>query len=79
MAKAHKHVRLTRGDPKVSAASDVSSRTIGFGQLPYGRGRFGGVAQVVVELGSGRGDYVESLVKEAIFFLEGVMKDAAVR
>lgn len=42
VAKAHKHVRLTRGSLRVTLASQTQSREVGYGEGGFGLGRFGG-------------------------------------
>jgi hypothetical protein len=69
-AKAQKHAHLTRGDPKVSTAAQVNARLIGWGEGPYGGGRYGGAPQVVVDLNSGGFEYVERIVDDALNFLD---------
>src|SRR4051812_25826654 len=53
IAKAQKHVHLERGNPEVSKADQITSKSLGYGQAKYGAGRYGGVAQVVVDLNNG--------------------------
>jgi hypothetical protein len=72
-AKAQKHVRLTRGTPQVTKAEQMSSRPIGWGEGPYGEGRYGGPPQVVIDTDDGNLRYVESLVDSALAFLESEM------
>ncbi|MGA7791775.1 MAG: hypothetical protein WCA19_01970 [Candidatus Acidiferrales bacterium] len=72
-AKAQKHVRLTRGKRHVTKAEQMSSRAIGWGEGPYGEGRFGGPPQVVIDTDDGNLCYVESLVDSALGFLESEM------
>ena len=73
IAKAQKHVHLTRHNPQVTRADQVTTRTIGYGENCYGMGRFGGVEQVVVDIGSGDFSYVENIVDESLAFLEAEM------
>lgn len=75
MAKAQKHVQIlyAKGS-QVPHASSVSAQAVGWGQLPFGRGRFGGPTQIVVQTSQGNADYVENIVDEAIKFLDGEMK-----
>ena len=73
MAKAQKHVVLLKHNPQVTTASSVSVGPIGWGQLPFGRGRFGGIDQLVVQTAAGSADYVESLLDDAIAFLDQEM------
>jgi hypothetical protein len=67
IAKAQKHVRLTRGNPVVTRASQVSERAIGWGEGAWGKGRWGGPPQVVVDMDDDDGSF---------FYLEGVVDDA---
>ncbi len=73
IAKALKHVHLTRGNPQVERADQVVSRPIGYGEGGYGEGRYGGVEQVVVDIPPGRIAYVETIVDESLAFLEAEM------
>jgi hypothetical protein len=70
IAKTQKHVRLTRGKPKVQTAEQVTSRRIGWGEGGYGEGRYGGVEQVVVDISADEFVYVETIVTSALAFLE---------
>lgn len=73
VAKAQKHVRLERHDPIVTDISQINSRPIGFGEGGYGEGRFGGGAQVVVDIDPTRPEYVETILDQALTFLETEM------
>jgi hypothetical protein len=73
IAKGQKHVQLTKGYPQIAGASSIGAKPVAYGRLPYGRGRYGGVSQVIVETKVGAADYVESLLDQAITFLEGEM------
>lgn len=73
IAKAQKHVHLTKHNPQVTKASQVTSRPIGYGQGGYGQGRFGGPKQIVVDTGPNQFCYVEGLLDRALSFLEGEM------
>lgn len=73
MAKAQKHVHLTRGTPLVTDESQLASRTIGFGEGGFGEGRWGGVEQVVVDISGSDFRYVESVTDAALAFLESQM------
>lgn len=73
IAKAQKHVHLTRGSPTISSASQISARFIGFGEGRFGQGRFGGVKQVVVDITSDEFAYVEEVVDSSLLFLETEM------
>jgi hypothetical protein len=69
IAKAQKHVRLNRGEPLVTDASQVHARPVCYSEGGYGSGRFSGPPQVVVEV-DGVLLYVEAIVDQALSFLE---------
>ena len=69
IAKAQKHVHLTRGTPQVTRAEQVSARPIGYGEGQYGAGRYDGPPQLVVDINPGDFRYVESVVDAALAFL----------
>jgi hypothetical protein len=73
IAKAQKHVRLTRGNPQVQSAAQMNARPIGWGEGGYGQGRFGGPPQVVVDRTVGGFSYVEEIVDSAVAFFEAEM------
>jgi len=73
IAKALKHVHLTRGNPLVDRAEQMVSRQIGYGEGRYGEGRYGGVQQVVVDIPPDRVAFVETIVGESLAFLEAEM------
>ena len=73
IAKAQKHVRLTRGSPQVNQASQITARPIDYGLDGYGQGRYGGPTQVVVDITPNHFEYVESVVDNASTFLEAEM------
>ena len=73
IAKAQKHVHLTKGRPVVTRADQVSSRAIAFGEGDYGAGHFGGPPQVVADIDHGSFVYLENVVDEARGFLEAEM------
>lgn len=70
VAKAHKHVRLTRGDSRVSGADATKVATLGWGMGNYGEGPYGGGEQIVVtdKLGSNRNLF--ALIESALVFLD---------
>ena len=54
VANAHKHFLLTRGDPSITGAQDVTlSPPTGWGEGGYGEGPWGGSPAVVIDMGSG--------------------------
>lgn len=73
IAKAQKHVHLDRGNPQVANAEQVTSRAIGYGEGPYGEGRYGGCQQVVVDVTPTEFRYVEAIVAGAVGFLKSEM------
>ena len=73
VAKVQKHAHLTRHNPQVSRADQVASRTIGWGDGPFGGGRFGGGQQVVVDIAPGNFSYLEATIDGAFAFLEAEM------
>lgn len=74
IAKAQKHVQLTRGSPKVSTAAQVETRSLGWGEARWGEGRWGSPPQVVVQTNAGEFRVVVSIVDRALRFLEAEMK-----
>jgi hypothetical protein len=73
IANAQKHVHLTRRTPQVTLADQIVSRPIGWGEGPYGLGRYGGVQQVVVDIRPGDFAYLENTIDNALAFLEAEM------
>lgn len=73
IAKAQKHVHLTKHNPQIRRADQITSRPIGWGEGGYGEGRFGGVEQVVVDTGPGAFSYVEEIIDSSLAFLEAEM------
>ncbi len=74
VAKAHKHVRLVRGNPEVSGADQTEVKSLAYGEARYGEGRFGSPDQVVVVTDSGENRVIESLVAGCVKFLDGRLK-----
>jgi hypothetical protein len=73
IAKAQKHVKLTRRPPPISEAKQINTRPVGYGEGPYGHGGYGGPPQVVVDIDTGTMRYVGQIVVSALKFLEGEM------
>jgi hypothetical protein len=73
IAKAQKHVHLTRNNPLIERAAQVTARRMGTGELRVG-GRVGSGPQVVVDIGPGGIFYVVNVVQGALAFLEGEMR-----
>jgi hypothetical protein len=73
VAKAQKHVHLTRHNPQVIGADQVASRNIGYGKGPYGAGRYGGIQQVVVDIAAGNFSYLENTIDKSFAFLDAEM------
>ena len=74
VAKAAKHVELTRGKPEVSKADQISTKQLGYGEARYGEGRYGSPPQAVVTTDSGDHRVLEAVVVRALAFLEHEMK-----
>jgi hypothetical protein len=70
LAKANKHAKLTRHKSTVSASSQTTRKTAGWGAFKWGEGRYGGLPQVFVVLDSGEEHYVETLVSKSMLFLD---------
>lgn len=73
IAKAQKHVHLTKHNPKIIKASQIDARSIGWGEGGFGEGRFDGVEQVVVNIASDEFAYVEEIVDSSLIFLKTEM------
>jgi hypothetical protein len=73
IAKAQKHVHLTRHNPQVTRSDQITTRPIGYGEGVYGMVRYGDVGQVVVDIAPGDFSYVENVVDESLAFLETEM------
>lgn len=73
MAKAQKHIFLTRGSPQIRSADQVETRSRGWGQARWGEGRWGSPPQVVVETEDGKVRVVEAVLGRALIFLEAKM------
>ena len=71
ISKAQKHVKLTRGAPIITRADQMSTRSVGYGEGPYGHGRYGGPPQVVIDIGTAHMRYVGQIVDSALQFIEG--------
>jgi len=73
IAKAQKHVHLTRHAPLITRADQIVSRTIGYGEGNYGEGHYGGVQQVVIDIAPSDFVYLENTIDNALAFLETEM------
>lgn len=73
IAKAQKHVQLYRHNPKVSRADQIASQPIGWDEVRFDTGRYGGATQVVVNLGATGLASVESIVLNSLDFLKSEM------
>lgn len=70
VAKAIKHVNLTKYNPVVAKANQLSVSSIGYGEGGYGEGRFGGPPQVVIKSEGDKIDFMETIVENCLEFLE---------
>ena len=73
IAKAQKHVHLTRGNLEVTTAAQVTARSLGWGEARWDEGRWGGPPQVVVTTDNGDLRYVEQIVAASLAILEAEM------
>jgi hypothetical protein len=62
VADAHKHVKLDRKDRQVSSAEQTTVGSLGWGEAEFSYGRWGGAAELVVTLDSGRKRHFSALV-----------------
>lgn len=76
VAKAFKHVELRRGTPLVSSSGQVEARGLGWGEGAWGEARFGGSVQVVVTTDAGDVRVLDSVINNALAFIENEMKAA---
>lgn len=74
IAKAQKHVELTRHNPAVSSASQVQPKELGWGEAVWGESRWGSPEQVYVTLNDGTTRGVEAIVRGALDFLNSEMQ-----
>jgi hypothetical protein len=85
LEKANKHAKLVRGKPLVSSSDQVISKPKGYGRGRYGRERFGGIPQMVIQLdsfitdpktGKERADEVsfEHVLREAYVAVTGLLR-----
>jgi len=73
LAKAQKHVELTRHTPQVSRASQVEVKSLGYGEARWDEGRWDSPPQVYVQTNSGSLRAVDALVRNSIALLDGIM------
>jgi hypothetical protein len=74
IAKAQKHVRLTRGNPRVDSAERVQVRSFGaYGEGGYGMTPYGGTSDIVVDVAPGDDRDLREILTGATAFLESEM------
>jgi hypothetical protein len=73
LAKALKHFKLYRGNPRVETASKMVPESLGFDAARFDEARYDGPMQVAVTTNSGEKRVVESVVLNALKFLEQEM------
>jgi hypothetical protein len=73
VAKASKHVVLTRGTPAVTRADRVSVKSVGFGQGRWGDMRWDGPPQIFITPTSQDPWGVEGVLTRSLEFLEAQM------
>ena len=49
----------------------MTTRSVGYGEGPYGHGRYGGPPQVVIDIDTTTMRYVGQIIDSALQFLEG--------
>lgn len=72
IAKANKHALLTAHNPDVNGSGDTGVQVIEYGDGKFGEGRYGGVEQLVVTDQNDTNHLLETLIREAVSFLDGV-------
>lgn len=72
LAKANKHARLDRHDPKVNGSDDTQQKSLGWGEGGFGEGRYGGSPQLYVTDQDGKEHNLESLLDASLSFLNGI-------
>jgi hypothetical protein len=78
VAKAHKHVKLTRSNPMVSSSEQSTAMSVGYGVRGYSEGRFIGVTQIFIVTESGEALYFENIIRNATRFLCAQMERVGV-
>ncbi len=74
VAKANKHAILIQWNPEVKRSDQIVSKAIGYGRGEFGRGRYGGETQVMVQLNDGREIHLESRLHDAHATLLGLIE-----
>ena len=75
LAKAQKHVRLSRGKPEVTEARQMSRRSLGWGEARWGEGRWGSPPQAVVVTNDCQYRVLEVVLRNCLEALEHKMKE----
>jgi hypothetical protein len=73
VAKAVKHVVLERGSPIVTKAEQITSKSLGWDEMLWDEGRWDSPPLVVVATNAGSYRVVETVLKNALDFLENEM------
>lgn len=68
IAKAAKHVELTRGTPSIKAISEVRPRSFGYGEGGYGVGPYGGGTQISVIVDDTKIQITSVLTSTIVFY-----------
>jgi hypothetical protein len=66
VADAYKHSDLRDKNRPVTSANATVVIATGYGQLPYGEGKYGGVAQVIVRLNDGKERALSKILQNVI-------------
>jgi hypothetical protein len=73
VAKAQKHVRLTRGNPEVKTAAQVTMRSLGWDETPWDESQWDSPPHIVVTTDNGHVRYVTQIVAASLAMLETEM------
>jgi hypothetical protein len=74
VAKAHKHVILTRSIRAVTSAGQAFVAPTGFGSRGYGGGPYGGTPSVIVRLDDGREVHLSGAITASVELWECMLK-----
>lgn len=74
VAKAQKHVKLTRGSPQTSEAKQMKHGKMSYGEGTFGTGTYGGI-QILVETNDRKRRPLLSLIDGATEFLNLYLKE----
>lgn len=73
IAKAQKHVHLTKGNPKISTAEQIESLSLGWDQASWDESHWNSHPQIVAETNDKQLVYLETVIDKALIFIESEM------